>query len=211
MRGSRVLAAAVCAAIVSGCVQSSIKGYADREPPARRISHIVTYVSAPLPVANALLTSVAYEARRRSIVAEDAFEIFPPTRTYSEPEIRRDLLGRGASAVLIIRVGDSGVVAQYAGTLFSGQYTATTTGLTTRGNWTGDATPVYRQSRTTEFVAQLIDPATNRTLWTGQGVVSASGGGILGRMVVSDTVGPSNAARTIFEDLQGKGIIDSVR
>jgi hypothetical protein len=196
-----------------------MQGYADRQLPARPVSHVVAYVSAPLSITNALQSSIANEARRRGIVAEDALEVFPPTRRYLEAEIRRDLMTRGATAVLIVKVGDSGVIAQYAGTLFSGEYSGSTIGTgditrtgnlatvslqtTTSGAWTGTATPLYRHSRATAFVAQLIEPSTNRMLWTGQGVVSASG-----RLFVGDTVGASNAVRAIFEDLQSKGLVE---
>jgi len=45
-----------------------------------------------------------------------------------DAEIKHDLAVQGVDAVLIVTVGDSGVVREYAGTVFSGTYSATVIG-----------------------------------------------------------------------------------
>jgi hypothetical protein len=219
MRNFHSLVAVLSASALLGCVQTTMKEYADRDLPSRPMTRVVTYVTAPLTVANELQSSIANEAAKRGMVSGDVLEIFPPTRSYDQTEIRRDLASRRVDAVLIINVGDSGVIRQYAGTVFSGQYdgsfsadgNALRTGNlssvslqgTSSGTWSGSSAPVYRHSRSTQFTARLIEPSTNRTLWTGQGAVNASG-----RLFVGDRVGAANAASAIFSDLQSKGLVE---
>ena len=95
-----------------------MQGYADRELPVRTVQRIAAYVVAPTALASSFQSSIAEEATKRGVVAEDAFVLLPPTRTYNDAEIRKVLAGSGIDAVLIINVGDTGVVKEYAGTFF---------------------------------------------------------------------------------------------
>jgi hypothetical protein len=123
-----------------------------------------------------------------------------------------------------ITIADSGVVSQYAGTIFSSSYNGATSasGTITRtgnfstvalsgnttGNAYGSATPTYRYSRKTDFIARLIEPASGRNLWVGNGEVSTEGGkGLLGRLTVTDSASSSHAIDAVFDDLQKKGLI----
>lgn len=108
---------AVLALALSGCVNTSIQGYADRDLPSQTIKHIAVYVAAPGPLAASMQRSVSEEARKRGVLAEDALAILPPTRTYSDIEVRKALAERGVDGVLLITVADSGVISQYAGTV----------------------------------------------------------------------------------------------
>jgi hypothetical protein len=85
--------------------------------------------------------------------------------------------------VLLITVADSGVVSQYAGTIFQASYSGTTaaTGTvmpmgngaavamngTAQGEAVGAATPTYRYTRQTQFSARLLEPSAGRALWVG--------------------------------------------
>lgn len=60
------------------------------------------------------------------MLAEDALTILPPTRHYTNAEVRKALAERGVDGVLLITVADSGVVSQYAGTIFQASYSGTT-------------------------------------------------------------------------------------
>jgi hypothetical protein len=60
---------------------------------------------------------IAEQARRHAVLAEDALTIPPPARRYTDAEVRKALAENG---VLLITVADSGVVSQYAGTVFQG-------------------------------------------------------------------------------------------
>src|ERR1019366_6147965 len=107
---------------LSGCVKTSMQGYADRDLPSRTIQHLAVYVAAPGPLASSMQSSVAEEARKRGVMADDALTILPPTRTYTDAEIRKALAERGVDGVLLITVADSGVQTQYAGTIFQSSY-----------------------------------------------------------------------------------------
>jgi hypothetical protein len=148
----------------------------------------------------------------------------PPTRTYTDAEVRKALAERGIDGVLLITVADSGVVAQYAGTIFQSSYngissangTITQMGNTSTlslngnssGTMTGTAAPTYRYSRRTDFSARLVDPRSARNLWVGSGEVKAGGGkGLIGRLIVADGVSSSHSISAIFDDLQNKGLI----
>jgi hypothetical protein len=53
-----------------------------------------------------------------------------------------------------------------------------------------------------------MDPKSERNLWIGKGEVNAGGGkGLIGRLIVADSVSSSNSIGAIFEDLQKKGVI----
>lgn len=209
---------------LSGCVKTSMQGYADRNLPANSVQHIAAYVAAPRPLATSMLASIAEEARKRGIVEEDALTILPPTRTYTDAEVRKALAERGVDGVLLITVADSGVVAQYAGTIFQSSYngfssangTITQMGNTStisvngnsNGTMFGTSAPTYRYSRRTDFSARLIDPKSGRNLWVGNGEVNAGGGkGIIGRLIVADGVSSSHSISAIFDDLQTKRLI----
>jgi hypothetical protein len=195
-----------------------MQGYADRQLPAKPIRHIAALVSAPGALGPQIQASVIEEAQKRGVAAQDAFIIFPPTRNYSNDEIRRGLAQNGIDAVLTIQVGDTGVISQYAGTIFQSQTSGTFAGTgtaTTFGNSTnisidgishqstfGSATPIYRHSRQTAFHARLIEASSGRTLWIGNGQVSANG-----RLFVGDRTSAVNSISAIFNDLQQKQIL----
>ncbi|MCG2627876.1 hypothetical protein L6654_14680 [Bradyrhizobium sp. WYCCWR 13023] len=208
----------LAATLLSGCITTSMQGYADRDLPARPVQRIAAYVVAPTALASSFQSSIAEESAKRGIGAEDAYALLPPTRTYTDAEIRKVLADNSVDAVLIINVGDTGVVKEYAGTFFQGQYSGSTdaSGTVTRngnisnvslagstsGTMTGTATPMHRYSRQTVFKARLVDPATARNLWVGSGEVSAGG-----RLFVGNGSSASSSVSAIFDDLRSKKII----
>jgi len=74
--------------------------------------------------------SIAEEARKRGLVAQDALLLFPPTRTYTNAEVRQGLASDGVDGVLVVNVADTGVLQQYAGTILTGQYSGANLTLT---------------------------------------------------------------------------------
>ena len=208
----------LAAVLLSGCITTSMQGYADRDLPARPVKHIATYVVAPTALATSFQSSIAEEAGKRGIGADDAYALLPPTRTYNDAEIRKVLAESNIDAVLIINVGDTGVVREYAGTFFQGEYSGSTdtSGTVTRngnfsnvsltgsssGTMTGMSTPMHRYSRQTTFKARLIEPTTARNFWVGSGEVSAGG-----RIFVGNGSSAASSVSAIFDDLQSKGII----
>jgi hypothetical protein len=164
----------------------------------------------------ALSLRYAVEAQRRD------FE-------YRELSIQpRVILGGDADAFALsienVGVADSGVVSQYAGTIFQFSYngfssadgtitqmgntsTASLNGNST-GTMMGSATPTYRYSRRTDFSARLVHSKSARNLWVGSGEVNAGGGkGHIGRLIVADSLSSSRSISAIFDDLQNKGLI----
>src|SRR5689334_15995953 len=99
---------------VSGCITTSMQGYADLNPTARPIQHMIAYVAAPTPLAASIQQSIGEQAQKRGILAEDAFNLLPPTRTYTDAELRQVLAQRNVDSVLVIQVGDSGITKEYA-------------------------------------------------------------------------------------------------
>jgi len=201
--------AAFLACLISGCVTTSMQGYADLQPPAAPIQHIAA-IAPP-----ALIAQLTIEASKRGIILEDANTILPPTRQYTEADVRKAMAAHGVDGVLVVNVtGDTGVRQQYAGTLVnsnssgiasangmvvgnmiygSGSYSGTTTSV---------ATPIYHYSRNVGFEARLSDPVTSRKYWVGAGNTRAGGA-----LFMADATSAADAASAIFNDLQSKGLI----
>ncbi|MBR0850003.1 hypothetical protein JQ543_19785 [Bradyrhizobium diazoefficiens] len=206
---------AIC---LSGCITTTMQGYADRDRPAKPVKRVIAYVAAQGPLSASLLSNIQEEARKHQVDAEDALNIFPPTRKYTDAEIRKGMAETGIDAVLFINVGDTGVQREYAGTILSGQYTGSSTssgtintagsfstvsmGGTSSGTLTATSTPTYRYRRQTNFTARLVEVSSGRNLWVGNGQVNA--GGLL---FVGDGANASSSVAAIFDDLQRKGII----
>jgi hypothetical protein len=71
----------------------------------------------------------AAERSKRGIVLEDGNVIVPPTRQSKGTEVRRLLAERGVDGVLVATVtGDTSIQERYAGTIFSGGYSGTSSG-----------------------------------------------------------------------------------
>ncbi|WP_156937076.1 hypothetical protein [Bradyrhizobium sp. WSM2254] len=214
----RLAFTAVAAMTLTGCITTSMQGYADRDLPSKPITRIVAYVAGPPGLASSIQATISEEGRKRGVVAEDAFALFPPTRTYTNTEIRQGLATNSIDGVLVLTVGDSGVQQQYAGTILSGQYSGSSVANgtintfgnvssvslngTSSGTVTATSTPVYHYRRQTAFTARLLEPSTGRNLWVGNGQVSARGS-----LFVGDGANASSSVGAIFDDLQRKGVI----
>ena len=185
---------ALAAIPLSGCLTSET-GDADRVVPPRQLNRLVAYVAAPAAVASNLQMNISGEARRRGLVADNALALFPPTRSYTDADIRQALAARGVDGVLIINVGETSVPRQYAGTILQGRSTVPSASAAA-------ASSVNGYPRATTFTARLIEPATSRNLWDGFGHVDT--GGIFSS---DDGTGAAVAVAAIFEELQQKGIV----
>jgi hypothetical protein len=203
------IAIAVSAIALGGCVTRSMQGYADLQPPAHPIQRIAA-IAPP-----ALIPVLSSEASRRGVVLEDANVILPPTRQYNEAEVRQAMVAHGIDGVLVVNVtGATGVQQQYAGTIANTTYSGTSSGSAmvvgntiygtgmSSGSATTTAMPMYRYNRVVAFQARLPDPQTSRKFWVGSGQVQSGGA-----LFVGDSASASNAASTIFNDLQTKGLI----
>jgi hypothetical protein len=208
------LIAVFAASIISGCVSTAMQGYADRDLPTQPVTHIAALVVGPTPLVQSMQSNILTEAAKRGIAVDDALTLFPPTRQYTDSEIKRDLASDGVNGLLIINVGDSGIQQQYADTVFSssssGMVALSSTGPLTTGSYSGttfgSAHPVFRYSRQTDFTARLVDPQSGRNLWVGNGEVDASGRGLVGSLFVGNGVAASNSIAAVFNDIQSKGL-----
>jgi hypothetical protein len=163
------------------------------------------------------VAALASESPRHGLIIDDGNVIVPPTRPYKDAEIRQLLTTRGVDGVLVVSLtGDTGVQERYAGTIFSGNYSGTSsvsavrvgnmvsgTGVSS-GMMSATSTPVYRYSRTVAFQARLSDPKSGRNLWVGGGQTRAGGALFMG-----DATSARDAASTILNDLREKGLIAS--
>jgi hypothetical protein len=100
------------------------------------------------------------------VLAEDALTILPPTRRYTDPEVRKALAERGVDGVLLITVADTGVVSRRHDLPGVIQRQASATGSvmpmgngaavalngTAQGEAVGSATPTYRYARQTSVL-----------------------------------------------------------
>jgi hypothetical protein len=75
------------------------------------------------------------EQARRAVLAEDAVTILPPATRYTDPEVRNALAEPGVDGVLLITVADTGVVSQYAGTIFQASYRGPTAAAGSVSQW----------------------------------------------------------------------------
>ena len=214
----RLAAALGMAFTAGGCVTTSMQGYADRDPPSQPIAHVAALVTAPLPLAQSMQANLADEGAKLHVAVDDALTIFPPTRQYTDAEVKHELKERGIDGVLVVNVGDSGVMQQYLGTILSGSYSGSNIGTatlntyggmssasyqgTSTGNFSASATPIYRSSRQTTFSAKLLDALTGRILWVGNGQIDASG-----KLFVGIDTSASKAVGAILTDWQTKGIV----
>jgi len=129
MRLTLFPALTLAAMALSACVTTDMQGYADRQLPQHPVQRIVALVAAPGPLGSNLQSSIQQEAHRHGVVAEDALNVFPPTRTYSNAEVKAELARDGVDAVLVLTVGDTGIQREYAGTVFYSTGTATTNAI----------------------------------------------------------------------------------
>jgi hypothetical protein len=198
--------------LLGGCVTTSMQGYADLQQPPRPIQHIA--VIAP----PALVSALVNEASKRRVLLEDFNVVLPPTRQYTEAEVRNAMADHGIDGVLAIGVmADSGVQQRYAGTIVNSSYSGTFSGNativgnmiygtgTSSGMATSTATPIYSYSRAVAWQARLSDPQTSRKFWVGSGQTRAGGA-----LFMSDATNASDAASAIFNDLETKGLIGQI-
>jgi|GEM_PF-5493122 hypothetical protein len=170
-------------ALLCSCTQTTIESYADREFKSRALTHIVAYISGPTSISNETSASLTAQAAKHGVTLDNAFYIFPPTHSYSEQVIKRELASRGVDGVLIVKVGNTRVIKEYAGTLLAGLES-----VSTRGD--------------NNFAAKLIEPSTGQLLWAGEGKVTESG-----LLIVGNRSGPASVATAILDELQTKGLL----
>src|SRR5947207_11156711 len=115
-------------ALLCSCTQTTIEGSADREIRSRAVTHLVTYISGPISISNETQASLTAQAAKHGVILDSVFYLFPPTHSYSQQEIKRELASRGVDGVLLIKVGNTRVIKEYAGTLLASLESVSTRG-----------------------------------------------------------------------------------
>jgi hypothetical protein len=180
LRGATYL---LSAALLGACTQTAIEGYADRPPSARPLSHIVAYVSGPVAIVNEAQASLTTAAEKHGVILDNAFYVLPPTRPYSDADIRRDLAAHGVDGLLLIKIGKSVTIREYAGTLL-----ASLDAVAARGD--------------SDFTARLLEPASGQSLWSGEGKVTVSG-----LLIIGNRSGPASVVVAILDELKARGLL----
>ena len=139
---------------------------------------------------------IAVEAARHGLAAENVPLLFPSTRPYADAEIRQGLAAHAIDSVMIIKIGNAPGPRQYDGTILqepsprgSGPLAAAVASVNV------DPSP-------TTFSATLIDAASGRRLWDGDGQIASGAFSIFAN---GTTV--ADAVAVLFGDLPEKGII----
>jgi hypothetical protein len=195
-----VLARGICLALVglvlSACGSSVVQSEGSPHLPLRPVSRIGAYVTGPEALVQGFQADIAVEAARRGLAAENVPLLFSSTRPYADAEIRQGLAAHAIDSVMIIKIGNAPGPRQYDGTILqersprgSGPSAAAVASVN------GDPSP-------TTFSATLIDAASGRRLWDGNGQIASGAFSIFAN---GTTV--ADAVAALFGDLQEKGII----
>src|SRR5260370_4851954 len=72
---SRILCLIAAAFSPTGCITTSMQGYADRELPAKPVSRIVAYVAGPTPLVSSIQSSISEEASMHDLLTRFFFNI----------------------------------------------------------------------------------------------------------------------------------------
>lgn len=195
----RVVCVAVAGISLSACGAALLQSEASpppQAPPAPHpVSRIAAYVAGPDKLVASFQADIAVEAGRRGLATENASVLFPPTHAYADAEIRQSLAARAIDSLMIIKIGDAGAPRQYAGTI-----------LQERGGSSGPAAAavasVNGDPRPTTYSYRLVDAATGRKLWSGDGQIAS---GAISLLASGNTVEDSVSA--LFDELEEKGVI----
>jgi hypothetical protein len=196
---SRAVCLAWAGMVLSGCgstvLQSEASPSPHPPPSAHPVNRIAAYVAGPDRLVASFQADIAVEAGRRGLATENASVLFPPTHAYADAEIRQGLAARSIDSVMIVKIGDAGAPRQYAGTI-----------LQERGGSSGPAAAavasVNGDPHPTTYSYRLVDAATGRKLWAGDGQIAS---GAISFMANGNTV--EDAVSALFDELQEKGVI----
>ena len=113
----RAFCLALIAMALSGCGSALLQSETSPQLSPRPVRAIGAYVAGPNALAASFQANIAVEATRHGLTADNVSALFPPTRAYTNAEIRQGLAARSIDSVMIIRIGDAPAQRQYAGTI----------------------------------------------------------------------------------------------
>lgn len=175
---------------------ASPQGSASPQGPARPVSHIAAYVIGPKALMASFQADIAVEAARRGLASDNAAVLFPPTHAFTEAEIRQGLATRAIDSVMIIKIGDAGGPRQYAGTILQDRSPGPS------GPTAAAIASINGDPHSTAFTARLVDAASGRGLWNGDGQIASGGFSYF-----ANGTSVEDAVTALFDDMQEKGLI----
>ena len=192
----RAFCLALIAMALSGCGSALLQSETSPQLSPRPVRAIGAYVAGPNSLAASFQANIAVEATRHGLTADNVSALFPPTRAYTNAEIRQGLAARSIDSVMIIRIGDAPGQRQYAGTILQER------SVGSGGPTAAAIAAVNGNPNPSTFSARLVDVASGRKLWDGEGQIAS---GAYSLFANGTTV--EDAVATLFDDLQDKGMI----
>jgi len=199
--------------IAAGCIKTQVRSYTDTKYTSYQIESVaILTISKDIGLSSAIEDSLSKMFTEANVVSVKSRDILPPTRGYSEEEIRNAFLSRGITSLIVVYVGGSSQTSQVIGQqTFGRAYTtasgsAYSLGNNAYGNATATTTssessfPIVGHKRDTIADTKLYDIASGNVIWTAQSETEAGGS-----LFMSDTTTGNNLANKIGESLKSKG------
>lgn len=203
--------------VLCGCVTTEIRDYSDTEHAAQRTrSTAVIAETSDVGLAEAIEQGLQTDLAQHGVRTVRMQTLLPPTRAYTDKEVKNKLSRQGIDTVLAVHVLDSSESSQIIGLYSSGNAHVNTYGTAYGiGNMAyGNAysnismntttTPIRKFKRHTVAQTQLTDVASGQVVWRGQLETNAGGA-----LFMSDSATASDLALRIVNALAQKGHIAS--
>lgn len=156
---------------VSGCITTSVKGYADPEFSNYKVSNMAVMTNSNDPaVLDLVLSEVKRKLNDYRVTIYDFWEIVPFSKSGDLKEIKRRLEEYNVDTIFYISFGSS------SNTEYYGSINNTTT--TFYGNTaysSGYSTPLVGKSRDSFGSVKLVNVYSNNEVWRGQFASKSSG------------------------------------
>jgi hypothetical protein len=182
---------------LSGCGSALLQSETSPQLSPRPVKAIGAYVAGPNSLAGSFQANIAIQGTRHGLTTDNISALFPPTRAYTDAEIRQGLAARSIDSVMIIRIGDAPGQRQYAGTILQER------SVGSGGPTAAAIAAVNGNPNPSTFSARLVDVASGRKLWDGGEGQIASGAYSL----FANGATVEDAVAALFDDLQDKGMI----
>ena len=194
-------------ALLAACAPAEIQGYADPRPPERPVVSLAALVIADEALQSGSERELQRAATARHLAFVDARALAPPTRAYSDDEIRKELTAHGVDSLLEVTIGyTSARQTVEGGGLGRGFNLGVASGEAMKVQF-GDRSTGLATGRRTEkpvkFMARLFDLSSGRVVWVGSGQTAAA------PEHLSQMIAVRTSVEAIFRDLATKHLLDA--
>jgi hypothetical protein len=200
--------------VTSGCVTTQVKGYTDSKYRGAIIGSVAVLAnSQDVGLSEAIESGLESSLKQYGVRTVRSQTILPPTRAYTEQEIRDSLTGNGIAALLIVNIAGSETSSETIGYNTFGTATATTYGSAYATGYnsayysgstgiTGSSQTyaVKRFDRNTIASSTLYDVQTGDVMWTSNSETKAGGA-----LYMSDDTTGGDLAESIVKSLAESG------